>query len=54
MEESARAAVLAWIAYMEADGAFPDPEYDQFHLAMEALAEEIGLGDRLLVARGKD
>ena len=53
MEEAAKAAVLAWIAYMKADGVFPEPEYDYFHDTMERLAESMGLGELLLVARNE-
>lgn len=35
---AARKAVLAWMAWVQADGMFPDPEYDQFASAMCALA----------------
>ena len=45
MEDKARAALLAFIAWVEGDG-FDNPEYDLCFKAMEELARDLGMMDR--------
>lgn len=43
IENTAREAVMAYLRWMEADGIFPEPEYDRFQDAMSKLAEALGI-----------
>lgn len=43
MKKLAIEAVMAFLRYQEADGIFPDPEYDQFMDAMGRLADGLGM-----------
>lgn len=42
-DNAARAAVMAYLRWMESDGAFPEPEYDRFQDAMSDLADALGI-----------
>ena len=39
--QAAREAIAKWEEWLDADGIFPDPEYDDFHAAMNALRDQL-------------